>query len=63
MKKLSFNQINSLKGAALTPTQRMFNSKVRLSRPRTIHHGSEPGNNDSCSCGSGKKYKLCCKHI
>ena len=22
--------------------------------------GEKPGRNDSCPCGSGKKYKLCC---
>jgi uncharacterized protein YecA (UPF0149 family) len=61
MKRLSFNQINSLKGAALTPTQRMFSSKVRLSKPSAIRKGPEPNNNDPCPCGSGMKYKHCCK--
>jgi len=26
----------------------------------TITKGSEPGRNDPCPCGSGKKYKKCC---
>ncbi len=26
----------------------------------TIHAGGEPGRNEPCSCGSGKKFKKCC---
>ena len=26
----------------------------------TIHADDQPGRNDPCSCGSGKKYKKCC---
>lgn len=25
-----------------------------------IHVNQNPGRNDPCSCGSGKKFKLCC---
>ncbi len=28
--------------------------------PRTYHADREPGRNDPCPCGSGKKYKKCC---
>lgn len=29
--------------------------------PETIHKDAEePGRNDPCPCGSGKKYKQCC---
>jgi len=26
----------------------------------TIIKGAQPGRNDPCPCGSGKKYKKCC---
>lgn len=29
-------------------------------RSRTVHKEKEPGRNDPCPCGSGKKYKKCC---
>ncbi len=31
-----------------------------LNKPRTYHAQKEPGRNDPCPCGSGKKYKYCC---
>ncbi len=27
---------------------------------KPVHAASEPGRNDPCPCGSGKKYKKCC---
>ena len=27
-----------------------------------VNVDEEPGNNDPCPCGSGKKYKKCCKN-
>jgi len=27
---------------------------------QAIVHGPQPGRNDPCPCGSGKKYKKCC---
>jgi uncharacterized protein len=29
-------------------------------RIETVHKVANPGRNDPCSCGSGKKYKKCC---
>ena len=29
-------------------------------RQETIVKGEQPGRNDPCPCGSGKKYKKCC---
>ena len=29
-------------------------------RSKIVHKEKEPGRNDSCPCGSGKKYKKCC---
>ena len=29
-------------------------------RVETLYKGAQPGRNDPCSCGSGKKYKKCC---
>jgi uncharacterized protein len=29
-------------------------------RVQTVHVGDKPGRNDTCPCGSGKKYKKCC---
>jgi len=34
--------------------------RVRESRVQPIVRASEPGRNDACLCGSGKKYKKCC---
>lgn len=31
-----------------------------LAKPRPFIKGKEPGRNDPCPCGSGKKYKACC---
>jgi preprotein translocase subunit SecA len=28
--------------------------------PEPVHTDAEPGRNDPCPCGSGKKYKQCC---
>lgn len=27
---------------------------------RTVRHAVQPGRNDPCPCGSGKKFKKCC---
>jgi len=32
----------------------------RVEQPNFILHVKEPGRNDACPCGSGKKYKVCC---
>ena len=29
-------------------------------RSKIVHKEKEPGRNDPCPCGSGKKYKKCC---
>ena len=29
-------------------------------RSKTVRKDKEPGRNDPCPCGSGKKYKKCC---
>ena len=29
-------------------------------RGKTVVKGAQPGRNDPCTCGSGKKYKKCC---
>jgi uncharacterized protein YchJ len=33
----------------------------KRNKPVPFNHGSKPNNNDSCPCGSGRKFKLCCK--
>jgi hypothetical protein len=43
------HEINHLNG---------FEERVEL--PSFILHVKEPGRNDTCPCGSGKKYKVCC---
>ena len=30
-------------------------------RSKIVHKEKEPGRNDPCPCGSGKKYKKCCR--
>ena len=32
-------------------------------RSKIVHKEKEPGRNDPCPCGSGKKYKKCCGKI
>jgi preprotein translocase subunit SecA len=32
----------------------------KASRPEPVHVAQKIGRNDSCPCGSGKKYKKCC---
>lgn len=34
--------------------------KQQVKKPETVHKQKEPGRNDPCPCGSGKKYKNCC---
>lgn len=31
-------------------------------QPTPYHAEAKPGRNDTCSCGSGKKYKNCCSN-
>ena len=39
----------------------LHHHRVEALTPRTpIRRDEEPGRNDPCSCGSGKKYKKCC---
>lgn len=61
MKRLNFNQINSVMGKNLTPAQRMMGSKVKLYKPKTVRSTIQVDNNDPCPCGSGMKFKKCCK--
>lgn len=43
----------------LTEEQRQEIAKVHK-RSKTVVKEKEPGRNDPCPCGSGKKYKKCC---
>lgn len=43
----------------LTEEKRMEIVK-EFKRSKTVHKEKEPGRNDPCPCGSGKKYKKCC---
>jgi hypothetical protein len=71
MKKLNFRQINGVMGKDHTPLQKKFiksdniqlNSEGKLERmPRKpFSRARKPNNNDPCPCGSGRKFKLCCK--
>lgn len=62
MKKLSFRTINSVMGKELNPIQRQFSNKIKgLKKTKPLKISSKPNNNDLCPCGSGRKYKHCCK--
>ena len=61
MKKLSYSQINNVMGKELSPIQRKFLRSPKMSKPNTFTHGNKPNNNDACPCGSGMKFKKCCK--
>jgi uncharacterized protein YecA (UPF0149 family) len=51
----------TLKGwdSILTPEKRKEIKKT-YTATKTIVKGDKVGRNDSCPCGSGKKYKKCC---
>jgi preprotein translocase subunit SecA len=38
----------------------MSDAAGEMTKGRTVHAAQEPGRNDPCPCGSGKKYKKCC---
>ena len=38
----------------------MSEAAGEMTRGHTVHVSDEPGRNDPCPCGSGKKYKKCC---
>ncbi|HEY5971665.1 MAG TPA: UPF0149 family protein [Pseudoxanthomonas sp.] len=40
--------------------QEMYLQHLEDTRPQPIRRAPEPGRNDPCPCGSGKKYKKCC---
>ena len=42
-------------------SQRMAKKIIKdFKRSKIVHKEKEPGRNDPCPCGSGKKYKKCC---
>lgn len=46
--------------SGVSPESDLLNEPRRVWRRRRVAQGKEPGRNDSCPCGSGKKYKKCC---
>lgn len=40
--------------------QQMYYQRFEDQRPQPIRRAAQPGRNDACPCGSGKKYKKCC---
>ncbi len=40
--------------------QDMFMQRQEDARPAPVRRDVEPGRNDACPCGSGRKYKKCC---
>lgn len=40
--------------------QQMYYQRIEDQRPQPIRRAAQPGRNDACPCGSGKKYKKCC---
>ena len=43
---------------AFQPETRLDSARVKREYSPMAHH---PGRNDTCPCGSGKKYKKCCE--
>ena len=41
------------------PVQRMQTNRTDTSQPQSVRSTKQPGRNDPCWCGSGKKYKYC----
>ena len=68
MEKLFFNMLKADADYLYTLPQwdGVFSEEKRLSilkdfnRSRIVVKEKEPGRNDPCPCGSGKKYKKCC---
>lgn len=64
MAKLSFDQINGLKGVERSSTlnKRMKAGPVSTQKLKFKQNRSSnlPGRNEPCLCGSGKKFKHCC---
>ena len=56
------HKLEELAKKALTKEERDATEKLLKETPKTepIKVPEEPGRNDPCSCGSGKKYKKCC---
>ena len=68
MEKLFFNMLKADADYLYTLPQweDVLSEEKRLSilkdfkRSKIVHKEKEPGRNDPCPCGSGKKYKKCC---
>ena len=66
--RIEVNRPASVQPAAPVKTELVSESHTELTTNRsaeggakpTVKSGKEPGRNDPCPCGSGKKYKNCC---
>ncbi len=56
------HKLDELAKKAMPKEQREAEAKLLKETPKTepIKVKAEPGRNDPCPCGSGKKYKKCC---
>lgn len=52
-----YSVLNELMGALLSPYIPWYVEKMTKKKPEFLHIGR----NDKCPCGSGKKYKFCCR--
>ena len=69
MAKLSYHQINELKGVERSSTLNQRINKqaadkkdpfVPVQKFKQTRSSNLPGRNEPCHCGSGKKFKHCC---
>jgi len=62
-RQTSFNLTQAIN--ALISGQRIREQMARPDKPGSLRRSSEPpaacGRNEACPCGSGKKYKRCCR--
>ncbi len=61
-KKQKDKKLDDLARRGLTPEEIEAEEELlkNTEKVEPIHADAEPGRNDPCPCGSGRKYKKCC---
>ncbi len=58
--RVAVGGVGGLPSAAPDPRTLVTNRGEKAGPKKPMHAANEPGRNDPCPCGSGKKYKKCC---
>ncbi len=61
-RKQKNKKLSDLSRSGMTPEEIAEEEQILRDAPKVepIKAGDEPGRNDPCPCGSGRKYKKCC---